>query len=189
LYGDALTRVEARKPLVGPNEPPSPYTAIVNFWITDAQAFAAASAAHGATLVQDKAQFTNSEQKVQSEVVFAETGKPASAMRAGDRCLTVLYPRDAEFDYDDYRDRHVASLLELFGRDAISRIEARRGLPSADGRNAPAYSCTANVYIENAETFAAAAARNQQRVVDDVRRFTSATPVTIQTEVLGAFDS
>ena len=31
LYGDALTRVEMRKPLVVAGEPPSPYAAIVNF--------------------------------------------------------------------------------------------------------------------------------------------------------------
>jgi uncharacterized protein (TIGR02118 family) len=95
LYGDALTRVEVRKPLVAAGEPPSPYAAIVNFWIPDAEVFAKASAAHGPSMVQDRARFTNGEQKVQSEVVFGETGKPASAIRAGDQCLAVLYPLDA----------------------------------------------------------------------------------------------
>ena len=33
MYGDALTRVEMRKPLVAEGEPPSPYAAVVNFWI------------------------------------------------------------------------------------------------------------------------------------------------------------
>ena len=191
LYGAALMRVEMRKPLVAENEPPSPYAAIVNFWIPDPEAFAKASAAHGQALVQDKAHFTNGEQKVQSEVVFGEAGNPASAIEIGDRCLTVLYPYDPadHFDHEYYRDHHVTSLIKLFGHETISRIEMRRGLSSPDGRNPPAYSCTANIYIADTQAFAAAAGRNHQHVVDDIRRFTSVSPISFQTEVLGAFNA
>jgi uncharacterized protein (TIGR02118 family) len=189
LYGDALTRVEMRKPLVAEGEPPSPYAAIVNFWIPDPEAFARASAAHGQTLVQDKAHFTNSEQQVQSEVVFGEAGKSAGAVRGGERCLTVLYPHDPgdRFDYAYYRDHHMTSLIELFGHEAISRIEMRKGLASPDGRNPALYACTANIYIADAQAFAAAAGRNHERVVDDIARFTSVSPISVMTEVLGAF--
>ena len=191
MYGDALTRVEMRKPLVAEGEPPSPYAAIVNFWIPDPDVFAKASAAHGQTLVQDKAYFTNSEQKVQSEVVFGEAGKPASAVRTGDRCLTVLYPHDPadRFDYEYYRDHHMTSLIKLFGHEAISRIEIRKSLSAADGRNPSLYACTANIYVADEQSFAAAAGRNRQRVVDDVSRFTSVAPISVMTEVLGAFDA
>ena len=191
LYGDALTRVEMRKPLVAEGEPSSPYAAIVNFWIPDAEAFAKASAAHGQTMVQDRAQFTNGEQQVQSEVVFGETGRPASAMRAGDRCLTVLFPEGAadRFDHEYYRDHHMTSLIKLFGHEAIGRMEIRRGLSSPDGRNPPLYSCTANIYVADAEAFAAAASSNHQRVVDDIPHFTSASPVSFMTEVVAAFDA
>lgn len=190
LYGDALARVEMRRPVVAEGEPPSPYAAIVNFWIPDAAVFAKASAVHGQTLVQDRAHFTNGEQKVQSEVVFGEAGAPASAVRPGDRCLTVLYPYDSadRFDHDYYRDHHVSSLIKLFGREAISRIEARKGLPSPDGKNPPLYSCTANVYVADTQAFAAAASRNHERVVADIRRFTTVSPESFQTEVVGAFD-
>jgi uncharacterized protein (TIGR02118 family) len=190
LYGDALTRVEMRRPVVAEGQPPSPYAAIVNFWIPDPEVFAKASAAHGQTLVQDRAHFTNGEQKVQSEVVFAETGKAANAIRAGDRCLTVLYPHDSadRFDHDYYRDHHMTSLIKLFGHEAISRIEARKGLPSADGRNPALYSCTANLYVGDAQAFGAAASENHQRIVDDIPRFTSVSPVSFMTEVVGAFD-
>jgi uncharacterized protein (TIGR02118 family) len=191
LYGDALARVEMRKPLAVDGEPPSPYAAIVNFWIPDPAVFAAASAAHGQTMVRDRARFTNGVQQVQSEEVFGETGKPASAIRAGDRCLTVLYPHEpsGRFDLEYYRDHHLTSLIKLFGHETISRIEMRRGLSSPDGRNPPAYSCTVNLYIADAAAFAAAAARNHQRVVDDIPKFTSVTPISFETEVVGAFDS
>ena len=142
-------------------------------------------------MVQDRAHFTNGEQKVQSEVVFGETGKPASAIRAGDRCLTVLYPHDPadRFDHEYYRDHHMTSLVKLFGHEAISRMEIRKGLSSPDSRNPPLYSCTANIYVADAQAFAAAASRNHQRVVDDIPHFTSASPVSFMTEVVGAFDA
>lgn len=191
LYAGALARVEMRKPLVATGEPPSPYAAIVNFWLLDADVFAKASAAHGQTLVEDKAHFTNSEQKVQSEVVFGEAGKPASAVRIGDRCLTVLYPHDRadRFDYEYYRDHHMTSLIKLFGHEAISRMELRKSLVSPDGRNPPLYACTANIYVADEPAFAAAATKNHQRVVDDIPRFTSVAPISVMTEVLGAFDA
>jgi uncharacterized protein (TIGR02118 family) len=189
LYGDALTRVEMRKPLSAQGEPPPPYAAIVNFWISDAEAFAKASAAHGQDLVRDKVHFTNAEQEVQREVVFGQTGKPASAIRIGERCLTVLYPygRSDRFDHEYYRDHHMTSLIDMFGREAIDRIEMRKGQSSPDGRDPPLYSCTANVYVADAQAFAAAASRNRERVAEDVRRFTSVTPASFMTEVVGAF--
>ncbi len=191
LYGAALMRVEMRKPVVAENEAPSAYAAIVNFWIPDPEVFAKASAAHGQALVEDKAHFTNGEQKVQSEVVFGEAGKPASAIELGDRCLTVLYPYAPgdRFNYEYYRDHHVTSLIKLFGRETISRMEVRRSLSSPAGGNPPRYSCTANIYIADPQAFAAAASANHQRVVDDIPRFTSVGPVSFLTEVVGAFNA
>lgn len=189
LYGDALTRVEMRKPLSAEGEPASPYAAIVNFWISDPEVFAKASAAHGQDLVRDKVHFTNAEQKVQSEVVFGETGKSAGAIHVGERCLTVLYPygRADRFDHEYYRDHHMTSLIELFGHEAINRIEMRKGQSSPDGRDPPLYSCTANIYVADAQAFAAAARRNRERIDDDIRHFTSVTPASFMTEVVGAF--
>ena len=143
-------------------------------------------------MVQDKAHFTNGEQKVQSEVVFGETGKPASAIRAGDRCLTVLYPHDPadRFDHEYYRDHHMTSLVKLFGHEAISRMEIRKGLSSPDSRNPPLYSCTANIYVADAPGLRRGRrAEITSAVVDDIPHFTSASPVSFMTEVVGAFDA
>lgn len=145
---------------------------------------------HGQGMVEDKAHFTNSEQQVQGETVFGQVGASASAVRIGDQCLTVLYPYDARdrFDYDYYRDRHAPALLEMFG-PAIARIEMRKGLMSTGGNSPPRFACTANIYVADTEAFAAAAPRSHQRVVDDIARFTSVTPISLMTEVLGAFDA
>jgi uncharacterized protein (TIGR02118 family) len=190
LYGAALMRVEMRRPVVAASEAPSPYAAIVNFWIPDAAAFATASAAHGQTQVEDRARFTNGMQEVQSEEVFAEVGKPASAIGAGARCLTVLYPYAAadRFNAEYYRDHHMTALIKLFGHATISRIEMRKGLAAADG-TPPRYSGTVNIYIADLEGFTALAPANHQRIVDDIPNFTSVSPISFQTEVVGAFDN
>jgi hypothetical protein len=83
----------------------------------------------------------------------------------------------------------MTSLIKLFGHEAISRIEIRKSLSSADGRNPPLYACTANIYVAESQAFAAAAARNHERVVGDIPRFTSVAPLSVMTEVLGAFDA
>jgi hypothetical protein len=67
-------------------------------------------------------------------------------------------------------------------------MEVRKGLSSPDGRNPPLYSCTANIYVADPQAFDTAASRNYQRVVDDIPRFTSVSPVSFMTEVVGAFD-
>ena len=191
MYGDALTRVEMRKPLVAEGEPPSPYAAIVNFWIPDPEVFAKASAAHGQTLVQDKAHFTNSEQKVQSEVVFGEAGKPASAVRTGDRCLTVLYPHDPadRFDYEYYRDHHMTSLIKLFGHEAISRMEIRKSLSSAGWQK----SAPLRLHCEHLCRRRAGIRRRGRQESPARRRrhpaFHIGRPISVMTEVLGAFDA
>lgn len=191
LYGNTLIRVEARRPLVPAGAPASSYVAFVNFWIPDAEAFAKASAEHGQKLVQDKAHFTNSEQNVQSETVFAEAGAAASDVRVGDQCLTVLYPYDAadRFDYDYYRDHHMTSLIKLYGREGIKRVEARKGLSSPDGTKPPLYACTANIYVSDPAVFAATASRTHERVSADFAVFTTVTPIAVMTEVVGAFDA
>lgn len=191
MYGNTLTRVEARIPVVAAGAPASPYAAFVNFWIPNAEAFAKASAAHGRKLVEDKVHFTNSVQDVQSETVFAEAGAAANAVRVGDQCLTVLYPYDPadRFDYDYYRDHHMTSLIKLYGREGIARVEARKGLSSPDGTKPPLYACTANIYVADVGAFAAAASRTHERVAGDFAAFTTVTPIAVMTEVVGAFDA
>ena len=41
------------------------------------------------------------------------------------------------FDYDYYRDHHMTSLIKLYGREGIARIEMRKGLSSPDGTRPP----------------------------------------------------
>ena len=81
-----------------------------------------------------------SSRRFRAKLVFGAAGDPASAIRVGDRCLTVLYPYDPadRFDHEYYRDQHMPSLVEMFGREAITRVEVRKGLSSPNGRDAAA---------------------------------------------------
>ena len=49
--------------------------------------------------------------------------------------------------------------------------------------------CTANIYIDDVQAFAAAAGRHHQRIIDDIPHFTSVSPISVMTEVVGAFDA
>jgi uncharacterized protein (TIGR02118 family) len=191
LFGTSLKRVELRKPIVAPGAPPSRFAGVVNFWVADPKAYAEASAKHGPTLVKDKEHFTNGDQIVQSDVVYGEAGKPASAIKVGDRCMTINYPHmDGDsFDFDYYRDHHLTSIMKLYGSEAISRYEMRKGLAPADGKRPLLYNCTVNIYVADQQAFAAGGQKYQPALANDVHNFSAVNPEAFSTEVYGAYDT
>ena len=191
LYGNTIKRFELRKPIVVPGGPPSKYAAVINMWIPDTKAFAEASKEHGASLVKDKENFTNSMQIVQNDLVYGEAGMGAKAVKIGDPCLTILYPHVAgdHFDYDYYRDHHLTSIMKLYGSKAISRYEMRKGLANPIGSAPLPYSCTVNIYIADQQSFDEAGKMYQKTLAGDVPNFSSVNPVAIPTTVYGVVDS
>jgi uncharacterized protein (TIGR02118 family) len=113
----------------------------------------------------------------------------ADGVEVGMRAYTAGFPGGAGIDFDHayYRDRHMSLLIELFGPEAIGRIEMRKGLASSDGAVPPRYACTVNIYVANQQAFAAAAGRSHRSVVDDILNFTSVASISVMTEVFGAF--
>ena len=191
LYGSTIKRFELRKAVAAPGGPPAMFSAAVNIWIADAKAFAEAGAKHGPTLVKDVPNFTNGMPTIQNDVVYGEAGAIASAIKTGDGCVTVNYPHmDGDsFNYDYYRDHHLTTIMKLYGPKAISRYEMRKGLSSQDGKGAPTYNCTVNIYINDPQAFAEAGQKYQQTLIGDVRNFSPVNPVAFQTEVYGSFDT
>jgi len=59
LYGNSIAKIELRRGHSTPAGLPAPYVAIINIWIADQQAFDSAGEKHGATLIADVPNFTN----------------------------------------------------------------------------------------------------------------------------------
>lgn len=102
----------------------------------------------------------------------------------GTACLTILYVNgdDVSFDYDYYRDNHLTLIMDLYGRDAIRRFELRKPL-EVDGQPAPPYVAAINIWINDAEAFAAAGAQHGATLQADVPNFTN-TSLVVQNETV-----
>lgn len=102
---------------------------------------------------------------------LAAAGKPAR------QCLTVLYPwsADAKFDFDYYRDKHLAMMREWYGA-SVGRMEVRKGLRKGDG-SPPAFLASMTVEIVSMEGFDAAGKQHLQKLFADLPNFSNITPI------------
>jgi uncharacterized protein (TIGR02118 family) len=72
LYGDGIAKIELRRGVATPDNSPPPYVAIINIWVGSQKTFDEAGAKHGATLIDDVKNFTNSMPTIQiDEIVEA----------------------------------------------------------------------------------------------------------------------
>lgn len=192
LYGSSIKRFELRTVPAGtppgpPGAPPTPkFSAAVNIWIADFDAFNANNAQHGPELVADVHNFTNSQPTIQFDEVHGMMGSPAADMKIGDTCLTILYPNSAgvRWDVEYYRTHHMPLIMRLYGKEAIKRFELRKGATDQKG-GSPGYIGAVNIYINDQKAFDAAGAQHGKTLVADVPHFSSVMPIAFPTTVHG----
>jgi uncharacterized protein (TIGR02118 family) len=194
LYGSSIRRFELRTVPAGASQavaaPPGPpaqkFSAAVNIWIADFDAFNANNARHGPELVADVHNFTNSQPTIQFDDVHGMMGAPAGEMKVGDTCLTILYPNSegVRWDVEYYRAHHMPLIMRLYGQEAIKRFELRKGATDQKG-GSPPYIGTVNIYINDQKAFDAAGARHGKTLVADVPHFSSVMPVAFPTTLYG----
>jgi uncharacterized protein (TIGR02118 family) len=195
LYGKTIERFELRKvaapagppPAAPAGAPPPPrFSAAVNIWISDLDAFNANNQKHGQTLRDDVHNFTNAQPTIQYDKVHGAMGAARSAMKVGDTCLTILYPNSdgVRWDVDYYRTHHMPLIMRLYGTAAIKRFELRKGDSGQQG-GAPAYIGSVNIYINDQKAFDAAGKEHGPTLVKDVPNFSSVMPVAFPTTLYG----
>jgi len=69
LYGDGIARIELRRGVASPDNSPPPFVAIINIWIGSQKTFDEAGAKHGATLIDDVKNFTNTMPTIQIDEI------------------------------------------------------------------------------------------------------------------------
>ena len=70
LYGNSIAKLELRRGSATPDGLPPPFIAIINIWIADQDAFDSAGAKHGATLIADVPNFTNTMPTIQIDEII-----------------------------------------------------------------------------------------------------------------------
>jgi len=194
LYGSSIKRFELRTVPAGapqgvpapPGAPQSKFSAAVNIWIADFDAFNANNTRHGPELVADVHNFTNSQPTIQFDDVHGMMGSAANDMKVGDSCLTILYPNSegVRWDVEYYRTHHMPLIMRLYGKEAIKRFELRKGATEQKG-GSPPYIGAVNIYINDQKAFDAAGAEHGKTLVADVPHFSSVMPIAFPTTIHG----
>ncbi len=188
LYGKTISRFELRKAApAAAGAPPVAYSAAVNIWIADMDAFGKKNQEHGPALVKDVPNFTNGQPTIQFDRVEGMMGSPARDMKLGDSCLTILYPNGegVRWDVDYYRSHHMPLIMRLYKKEAIKRFELRKGDTGQAPGSKPAYIGTVNIYINDQKAFEEAGKKNGQTLRDDVQNFSSGQPTAVPTVIYG----
>ncbi len=189
FFGNSIKRFEFRTFPAPAGGPAPQFSAMSNIWIADQKAYDEASKEHSPALVKDAANVTNGRPIVQNDVVYGEAGKGAEAMKVGDHCITILYPHTEgdHFNDDYYRDHHLTTIMKLYGSEAISRYEFRKGLSARTG--AIPYNGVVSIYIANQAAFDEAGKKYTQTLVNDVHNFSPVSPVAFPSVVFGAINT
>jgi uncharacterized protein (TIGR02118 family) len=188
LYGKSISRFELRKvDAAAPGAPPAAFSAAVNIWIANLDAFNQANAKNGKTLVDDVPHFTNSQPSIQFDKIYGQMGKARGTPKVGDACLTILYKNadDVRWDVDYYRKHHMPLIMKLYGPDAISRFELRKGDAGQGPGTKPIYIGSVNIYINQQAAFDAAGKQHGPTLVKDVPHFSSVMPLAFPTVLYG----
>ena len=93
--------------------------------------------------------------------------------------ITVTYPRSegATFDFDYYREQHLPKVGEAFGQFGLCYGSVLKGEQSLDGKE-PAYFLTAILSFATEQGARDAVASDAGKaLIDDIKNFTTATPV------------
>ena len=185
-----LKRIESARPGAAPSAPggpPAAYSAAVNIWVADLDAFGALNAKNGKTLVDDVPHFTNSQPTIQFDKIHGQMGKARNTPKIGDTCLTILYKNadDVRWDVEYYRTHHMPLIMKLYGPDAISRFELRRGDAGQAPGSKPAFIGSVGIYINQQAAFDAAGKAHGPALVEDVPHFSSVMPIAFPTTIYG----
>ena len=123
---------------------------------------------------------------VNTAEVHGMMGEPASAMKVGDTCLTIVYPNSdgVRWDVEYYKAHHMPLIMSLYGKDAIKRFELRKGATGQTG-GPPPYIGSVNIYINDQKAFDAAGKQHGPTLVADVPHFSSVMPIAFPTIIHG----
>ena len=99
--------------------------------------------------------------------------------------IIVMYPNDegSTFDFNYYRDTHMALVKQHMGPHGLLKTGIERGLAAAEGEK-PRYVCIGSLYFESEEKYKACAAAVGTVLRDDIPNFTNVTPSRQINEVM-----
>ncbi|MEO8306796.1 MAG: hypothetical protein ABI616_01985 [Pseudomonadota bacterium] len=194
IYGDSLDRIELRtapprerKRLQGHTEAPMPeppVLAVESLWIKNLESYAAATRNAGNKIAEDMSKITKARITLQYEQLAAEQGEPRAGIVQGSKCFSSLYPAKDGSTWDtDYYTRTMLPLIsEVYGPDALSRVEVCKGV-SVPGGGKPVITSAVHMYVKNEQAFGQAGMKGGMRLFGEAAKYTNIMPVSAMYDV------
>ena len=99
--------------------------------------------------------------------------------------VCVMYPNEdgGAFDYDYYRDTHMALVRQHLEPHGLKKTGIEKGVGGGAEGKAP-YVCIGSLYFDSSEQYTKAMASVGTVLRDDIPNFTNLTPIRQISEVL-----
>lgn len=100
--------------------------------------------------------------------------------------VSVMYPyeKDAKFDFDYYRTKHMELVHKHLKPFGLIKTEVDKGL-SGGGDTPPAYICVGHLYFDSRDGYEKGIKECGPILRGDIPNFTNITPVRLISEVIG----
>ena len=192
IYGDSIERVEMRyaeppQMKQGPKQipvPPQFVIAEVGIWIRDIAAFGKLTGEQGARIVADLKEVTEASPIVQYDKTLAGLGSVRSEVAVGNGCQSYYFmdKEGARFDTKYYVDTIAPKIMELYGPQAVRRIEVCQGAAGQGGAK-PLVLASAHLYYAEQGAFFTAGRAALPQLMKESPNYTDIFPVVSQTTV------
>ena len=192
IYGDSIERVELRyaePPQIkqGPKQipvPPQFVIAEVGVWIRDVAAFGKLTGEQGGKIVADLKEVTEASPIVQYDKTLAGLGSARADVTVGNGCQSYYFmdKEGARFDTKYYVDTLAPRIMELYGPQALRRIEVCQGA-AGQGGTKPLVLAAAHLYYSDQNAFFTAGRTALPQLMKESPNYTDIFPVVSQTTV------
>jgi len=192
IYGDSVERVELRyaeppQMKQGPKQVPVPpqfVIAEVGIWIRDVAAFGKLTGEQGGKIVADLKEVTEASPIVQYDKTLAGLGSARAEVAVGNGCQSYYFldKEGAHFDTKYYVETLAPKIMELYGAQALRRIEVSQGAAGQGGAK-PLVLASAHLYFADQNAFFTAGRTALPQLMKEGPNYTDIFPVVSQTTV------
>ena len=100
--------------------------------------------------------------------------------------VSVLYPNEEgkKFDFDYNLNKHIPMVRELLGPMGMQKVEAEKGVSSADPNQPAPFVAITNLFFETTDQVHAAFSTHGREIMGDIKNYTDIQPTFQIGEVL-----
>jgi hypothetical protein len=188
VYANSVDRIELRMAAPVPEgQPVQPILATVNIWFRDINQFVARTQAGAKDVSASMATITAAPVSAQVDQVVVSLGEPMASVPVDGFCYSSWF-QDKDggtFDARYFSETYYPKLAEIYGTDAIRRIEIATGAAPASGGKLLMKSAV-HVYIKDEAAYDQAVTKVPPELFAEAKQYTNIVPLQTLTKLHAA---